>query len=242
MPHIVTPEEIADVETLGYEITNSAETCLKFLNGYFPGIHIGDYVKGLESLLSALTGAPITRELSWHESPPPMLFIQYHSEDSENELTGLAFSQALTRYDNEIIAELDYLRIPAAARRNGVSKRVLKLSVQQYEQIGVAKIKLEAALSNGGLVWAKAFFTASEPEEVKAILIKAEKELPPEQFKFVKRVYDNYYDQNPGGKSFPMVKWSQLSGMDQILTGSIWRGELDLNNSDILTKFKNYVA
>ncbi|WP_345213692.1 hypothetical protein [Mucilaginibacter gynuensis] len=127
-------------------------------------------------------------------------------------------------------------------RKKGISKILLNLNLQQYEVMGVSKIKLEAALSNGGLVWAKAFFVATEPEDVKIILVKAENELSAEQFKFVKRVYDNYYNQNPGGKAFPMSKWSQLAGMDQILQGSRWYGELDLSNSDILTKFKNYVA
>jgi len=240
--HIITNEEIERIKALGFETTGSTVPFVEFLNEYFPGFRIGEYLAALENLLGSLTQVRITKELSFHESPPPMLIIQYYSGDCEDDQTGLAFSQAFTRHGNEIVAELDYLRIPESARKKGLSKKVLNLNLQQYEAMGVAKIKLEAALSNGGLVWAKAFFSATEPEEVKTILIKAENKLTAEQFKFVERVYDNYYNQNPDGKAFPMNKWSQLAGMDQILQGSRWHGELDLNNSDILTKFKNYVA
>lgn len=240
--HIITEEELSIIESLGFEITGNSTQAAKFLNEHFAGFRIGEYLNALDDLLSPLTLVSIRGEFSFHEGPPPMLIIQYYSENNEDDQIGLAFSQAFTRYGNEIIAELDYLRIPVTARKKGVSKMLLNLNLQQYKAMGVSKIKLEAALSNGGLVWAKAFFVATEPEEVKAILTKAENGLPASQFKFVKRVYDNYYNEDPKGKAFPIVKWSQLAGMDQILQGSYWHGELDLNNSDILTKFKNYVA
>jgi len=240
--HTVTDQEIADVEALGFQITTGNISCAEFLNEQFPGFQLAEYLKAMDTLLSPLTPAEIEKELSYHESPPPMLIIQYFSKDHADDEKGLAFSQALLCQGNERIAELDFLRIPLNFRRQGVSKKLLNLNLQQYERMGVDKIRLEAALSNGGLVWAKAFFAAIDPKEVKAILDKAEKELTLNQFKFVKRVYDNYYKKFPDGNAFPIIKWSQLSGMDQILKGSRWHGELDLNNSEMLTKFKNYVA
>ena len=71
------------------------------------------------------------------------------SDDNEDDQLGLAFSQALTHHGNEIVAELDYLRLPVMERNKGVSKMLLNLNLQQYEAMGVSKIKLEAALSNG---------------------------------------------------------------------------------------------
>ncbi len=154
----------------------------------------------------------------------------------------MAFSQGIVKRDDKMIAELDFLRIPASARKQGIVKRLLNMCLQQYLFLGVDQIELEAALANGGLVWAKAFFTAKDAKEVRVILENAERKLTPEKFKFVKRVYDNYYNEHPEGTAFPIVKWSQLSGMNEILNGSRWHGELDLNNSEILSKFKHYVA
>jgi len=107
--------------------------------------------------------------------------------------------------------------------------------------MGVDKIKVEAALDDGGYVWAKTLFAASVPEEVTAILTKASSEMHPAQFKFVKRIYDNYYGKHPDGRAFPMNKWAELPGMEQILRGSYWHGEIDLNNNELLAKFIDYV-
>jgi len=102
--------------------------------------------------------------------------------------------------------------------------KLLNLSLQQYLHLSVDEILLEAALADGGYVWAKAFFMVTVPSEVKAILDEAEKCLTPGQFKFVKRVFDNYYSLDPEGKAFPMVKWSRLAGMDTILRKSRCHG------------------
>jgi hypothetical protein len=150
--------------------------------------------------------------------------------------------KAFIRYPDELVADHDFFRIPLAKRHQGIGKQMLNISLQQYLRLGVDKIRLTAGLANGGYVWAKAFFAATVPAEVKTILDLAEKKLPPLQFKFVKRIYDNYYNNYPGGKDFPMVKWSNLPGMDVILSEREWHGKLDLNNPDVLTKFKYYVA
>lgn len=240
--HIIYDDEIAEVEALGFTITSGKIPAAEFLNQHFAGLRLKDYLKGINDLLGPLTAVTTVKEFAYFESPPQMVVIQYYSEDEENDQTGLAFSQAIIKRDDEMVAELDFLRIPATFRNQGIAKRLLNLCLQQYSILGVDKIRLLAALTNGGLVWAKAFFVAIHPEEVKLILESAEKRLTAGQFMFVKRIYDNYYNQYPFGKAFPMVKWSQLSAMAEILNGSHWHGELDLNNSQILAKFKNYVA
>lgn len=241
-PHIVTAEDIAEVEAMGFNITSDKTPLKDFLLNYFPGINLKEYLKGIDELLTPLTQASIEKELAYFEEPPPMVIIQFYSQDEGDDQTGLALSRTLIRRDDELIAEHDFFRIPAAARQQGVGKKMLELSLQQYLRLGVDKIVLEAALADGGYVWAKAFFTATDPTEVKVILDEAEKSLTPGQFKFVKRVYDNYYSLYPDGKAFPMVKWSRLGGMETILRKSRWHGEIDLNNSELLAKFKYYVA
>ncbi len=241
-PHLVSKSEITEIESKGFEITGGNISFHDFINEHFSGFGLGDYIKAIDNLLGPLTQTRIEKQLAFFETPPPMLLMQYFSDDFSDDKNGLALSQALVKHDDQLVAELDYLRIPMAARKRGITKQLLNINLQQYLLLGVDKIKLEAALENGGLVWAKAFFTATEPVEVKSILDKAEQLLSPLQFKYVKRVYDNYYEQYPDGKAFPMVKWSELDGMDAVLTGSRWHGEIDLNNSSILTKFRNYVA
>jgi hypothetical protein len=240
--HIVTNEEIAEIEALGFAITSGKTPLTKVLQEYFPGFQLGEYLKSIDDLLSPLTEVKIEKELVYFEGDAPMLLLQYFSEDEADDETGLGLSRAFIHYPDELVVDHDFFRIPLVARQQGIGKQMLNISLQQYLRLGVDKIRLRAGLANGSYVWAKAFFSATKPLEVKTILNLAEKKLTPAQFKFVKRVYDNYYDNHPDGKTFPMVKWSDLPGMDVILSESEWHGELDLNNSAILTKFKYYVA
>ncbi|GAA4337796.1 hypothetical protein GCM10023149_47440 [Mucilaginibacter gynuensis] len=92
VPHIITNEEIERINALGFEITGSTAPLVDFLNEYFAGFHIGEYLAALENLLGSLTQVTTTKELSFHESPPPMLIIQYYSDDNEDDQLGLAFS------------------------------------------------------------------------------------------------------------------------------------------------------
>ena len=240
---IVTREEIAAVEKSGFHITAGKVPCHKFINDHFAGLHLKTYLQEIDDLIVPLSEANLEKEFSYFDQyPPPMIIIQYCSNDHANDKTGLALSLTFIRQNDQIIADIDFLRLPLSARGKGIAKQFLKLSMEQYEYLGVNKIRLEAALENGGLFWAKAFFVATEQNEVKAILDRAEHALPKTQFGFVKRIYDNYYFSHPNGKAFPMSKWSQIPGMDKVLTGSYWHGELDLNNSDLLAKFKEYVA
>ncbi|WP_158288401.1 GNAT family N-acetyltransferase [Mucilaginibacter psychrotolerans] len=238
----MTAEDIAEVEAIGFNITSGKKPLKDFLLAYFPGFDLREYLKEIGELLTPLTQAKIEKELAYFEEPPPMIIVQFYSEDEGDDETGLALSRAFIRHDDELIAEHDFFRIPETARGQGIGKKMLNLSLQQYLRLGVDKIVLEAALADGSYVWAKAFFTATVPTEVKMILDEAEKCLSPAQFKFVKRVYDNYYSKYPNGKAFPMVKWSRLEGMETILRKSRWHGEIDLNNSELLAKFKYYVA
>lgn len=240
--HIITKKEITQVRMLGFEITSGTKSPEDFLNEYFRGLELLRFLQNIDQLLSPLVNTSIIKEFAYFESKPQMIMIQYYSEDHENEDIGVALSRTFIKNENELILEHDFFRLPLKSRKSGIGKQILSYSLQQCLLMHVDKIKVRAALENGGYVWAKAFFAATESIEVKKILDRAKRELKPGLFKAVKRIYDNYYLKNPNGRDFPMVKWSELPGMDVILSKSNWHGEIDLNNLELLTKFKNYVA
>lgn len=57
----------------------------------------------------------------------------------------------------------------------------------------------------------------------------------------VEQIYVKYYKDNPAGTDFPMILWALLPGMKEVLRGSDWRGELDLQNPEQFRNFSNYV-
>jgi hypothetical protein len=201
-----------------------------------------EYLEDIDSLLGPLALPPITKDLYYFELEPQMVIVQYSSANCNDVRQGLALSRTFIKKQDELIVEHDFFRIPLANRNLGIGKSLLRFSLEYYINMDVDKIKVEAALDDGGYVWARALFAATEPAEVTAILTKASGELPPSRFKFVKRIYNNYYDKHPGGRAFPMNKWAELPGMEQILRGCHWHGEIDLNNNELLANFINYVG
>jgi hypothetical protein len=242
-PYIVTDAELLNVTSVGYSITlTDDKSPAEFLKAYFPGLQLFQFLKEIDDLLSPLVTTRIYKEIGFFDEDPVTLLIQYYSEDHDDIVTGLALSRAFIKNGDEFVAEHDFFRIPTVGRKKGIGKKMLFYCLQQYLLMGIDKIKVYAALENGGYVWAKAFFAATDQAEVKVILDKATSALKAEEFWPVKRIYDNYYSKNPGGKNFPMVKWSDLPGMEAVLSKSHWHGEIDLNNTELLTKFKNYVS
>ena len=107
--------------------------------------------------------------------------------------------------------------------------------------MGVGQINVHAALTDGGYVWAKHFFTATKKDEVSQILEVAEKRLRGSQFSMVKRIFDNYYYKHPNGMDFPINKWAEIPFMKEILRGTSWHGSIDLNNTEQFNNFISYV-
>ena len=96
-----------------------------------------------------------------------------------------------------------------------------------------------ASLEDGGLVWAKLYFMATDVNDVNIILAAARAQLPPKQFAIVERIYNNYYSKHPDGQSFPMIKWAELPFMEAILRKSTWNGTVDLANPQ---EFSNFIT
>src|SRR5665213_1174553 len=130
--HIVTKKEVLEVEALGFNISSGKLPFDEFLNQHFPGLQLNEYLKGINDLLMPLTEAKVEKDLTYFEDSPPMLIMQYCSNDEEDAETGLALSQALIQENDQIVAEIDFFRIPATARKKGIAKKLLDLNLQQY--------------------------------------------------------------------------------------------------------------
>jgi len=184
----------------------------------------------------------LSKVISFKVTESCELIFQYYSEDYNDKQNGLMLSRTLIRDKNEITAIHDFFRIPGTSRNQGHGKTMLKIGLQQYLNVGVDLIKVHAALEDGGYVWAKAHFTGAKKSEMGLILASAKLMLKTEEFKKVKEVFDNYYNQEPNGKAFPINKWANMPEMETILRNSNWHGEINLNNQELLDNFRNYVT
>jgi|GEM_PF-956183 len=242
--HKVTEAEWKLCEKLGFVIDShsSKVSIVDFINSNFSGLELLVFLTNIDELLKPMTAKQVYKVVSFSDKEPHEFIVQYFSEDHDDDLNGLALSRTLVKGKTSKQAIHDFFRIPFGSRNQGHGKTILGYCLQQYLNMGVDIIKVHASLADGGYVWAKAHFTATNKSEVSLILAKAKLSLTDIQFQDVKAVYNNYYSQNPDGKAFPINKWSNMDGMDKILRQSDWHGEVDLNNQELLTKFKNYVT
>ena len=166
-----------------------------------------------------------------------MLYENKHTKVSE----ALIFDREFFKSAKGIEINHSYCVIPLAHQGKGLVKTIFQSSLQEYLNMGAKRINVEAGLTVGGHIWAKHGFVALNPSEVQVILDDAKKRLKPAEFIPVKRIFDKYYTDNPGGKAFPMVLWAKIDFMKDILRGSDWHGEVDLKNKEQFTNFMEYV-
>jgi hypothetical protein len=242
--HIFTASEWAECVLVGYQnypISGSG-SIVNFINVNFPGLDLLTWLTAIDNLLKEMTAKRLYKVVGFDDNDPFRLIIEYYSEDYDDKVNGLAFRRTITKDKLIKTAVHDFFRIPLSQRMKGHGKTMLAYGLQQYLNIGIDTIKVHASLADGGFVWARAYFQAVSKSEMQLILADAQVSLPDEQFKPVKSVFDNYYNKNPNGKAFPINRWCNMDGMEKILRGADWHGEIDLNKKEILAKFKNYVT
>ncbi len=135
----------------------------------------------------------------------------------------------------------EYFKLPEKFQGQGIIKPIFQNSLQQYVNMNLKRILLEAGLSKGGYVWATYGFVAVNRFEIDVILEKAEKRLDSQVYEDVKYIYDFYYDKEPQGKEFPIFLWSRLPGMKEVLYGAEWDGALNFSDSTQFTRFKKRI-
>jgi hypothetical protein len=240
--HIITAAEISAIKRLGYQMEGLEEGEEHFINTSFPNCDLFRLLSEIGNLLTSLGVGKIEKLITLSNTHPPTIEIFFWTLDYADKDTGLTLARTFTWEDEELIVKHDFFRLPRVHRGKGIARQVFGSFLQQYVNMGVRKIRVHAALEDGGYVWARNFFTADSKEEVTKILNSAESALMPGQFKAVKRIYENYYTKNADGESFPIQKWAELPFMKPVLRGSDWHGSIDLKNKEQFSKFVMYVV
>lgn len=238
--HIVTPAEIDDIKSLGYQMSGLNGNEAAFINQHFPNFDIRLLLKQIDDLFNPICEQATEKCILFYPDTPSLQFY-YVTDDYQDAELGLTFARKITLSSGEINIDNTFFRLPARARNKGIAKKVTAAALQQYLNMDARYIRVHASLTDGGFIWAKQHFTADLQEEMRIILDDAQSKLKPGEFEVAKRIYDNYYTKNIDGQSFPIVRWSGLPFMIPILRGSDWHGTIDLKNPLQLSNFMIYV-
>ncbi len=234
--------DIKTITSLGYQLFGIEKKHFKkFMNDYYPAFDLAKLLIEIEQLMAPQTVLPLTRMISVANED---LHLELYNEHNGNEDIALIFDRLFYRTSGSIYVNHNYLVFPAPARKKGLSKKVLKASLQQYISTRVKIVYVTAGLSGGAYVWAKYGFVAINKSEMNNILVRAKTMLTSEQYSAVQAVYNNYYRKHPAGDAFPIYQWADMNFMSNVLMDgkSQWDGRLDLENDKQLRRFEYYVS
>jgi hypothetical protein len=241
--HLTTEDELVSLEKLGYELNLGTKDAADFVNTHFPNLDLLNWYTKIEELFKGKATPPVNRSIEFSElKGNPTIRISFLDDKFDSTTEGLFLIRDLTKNGEKIQVEHTAFRLPGTARGQGLSKKIIAVSVQQYINMGIDHIRVSPGLTHGGLVWAKYDFRATDKNGITRILQEAYELLGDGmEFDMVKAVYDRYYQLNPNGERFPVIRWTEFDFMEEILMGSEWEGILDFKNEEQLINFMQYV-
>jgi len=240
--HQVTPAELAAVSALGFAIDHTSKLPAEdFIKLHFAGFDLLGFAQEIENHLQPISEDVIQRNIVLKDEVPPRIEFIYITVNIADADHRLLFKRTFTKETDSLNVNHDFLSLPQAARGKRLGRKILQICLQRYLAMGVKKVNVHAALETGGYEWTKAGFRATRPIEMVKILSDAKLTLNAVQYSFVEALYNDYYGSNPGGAAFPIMEWSGLPFMKEILKRNDWHGEIDLSNSEDLFNFSEYV-
>jgi GNAT superfamily N-acetyltransferase len=242
---MISEQDIEDVKALGYIVDVASPLAAQLLNSHFPGLDLAMLLAGIEELLDTHTKKPSHKRIVIDATPVPYFQILYLSDNYADKDTGLTMSRYFEYENGLLIVYHHYLVLPKSARGQGLGTRIMGLWFDQYVNMGVKEIRVHAGLKDGGAVWAKVGFKASEKYEMEDILQSARTMLAGSAaLQDVEAIFNNYYQKEPEGKAFPIEDWANIDEMLPVLKleTNNWHGRIDLTNQEELLNFKEYVG
>jgi hypothetical protein len=199
-PYKLTNKDTAAIVALGYCLHGiNQEVFSGFIQKNYPGFNLAHLLQEVEQLMVPHAQPPITRLIGVDGNS-----LQVRLENNfKGEDDALIFDRIFYKESGILKVKHEYLIFPVTARNQGLAKKVLKASLEQYLKMGIETIEVDAGLSAGAYVWARHGFTAVNPEDMKRILKRVRQQLTKEQYDIVEKIYSHYYKKNPAGNAFP---------------------------------------
>lgn len=241
-PYIFKGTDIDTILSLGYSFSGiDTKDFENFMNRNYLGFNLAQLLRQVEQLMAPHSATTLTRLISVDLKN---MHVELYNLYNGIEDAALIFDRIFYRESGYIIVMHEYLVLPVPARNQGLSKKILKASLQQYINMNVRMVYLTAGLSSGAYIWAKHGFTALHRTEMNNIMQRAKAKLTEQQYSAIQAVYNAYYDNLPKGDAFPIHQWADMEFMRFVLmdSESQWDGRLDLWNEKQLRKFEYYVS
>ncbi|TDO24213.1 hypothetical protein [Pedobacter duraquae] len=235
------PQDFYVLCVLGYVINLDHKQSAAYVNLHFPNLDLLKWMEILEKLILKEATPPVYKEITFSKYGALKIDVIIADHLYADDELGLALHRQLRKEGHKMIVEHKLFRVPSIARGNNLARKTFIPSIQQYINIDVDLLLVTTGLTDGGLVWARYHFEATEKRQMEVILAKGKRMLDGTKFAAIKKIFDTYYVLHPDGERFPIVRWANIPFMKDILLGTSWEGVIDFKNKDQLLNFIKYV-
>lgn len=170
--------------------------------------------------------------------------LSVYDENSFNLLfggNGFSLVRTFRKRNGAVEVHHDFFVINKKYQGKGLSKEVFRLYYNQYRQMGVRYITVEANIDVGGYTWARYGFSAKNMNEALNCISSCENiNVSKKADKFIKSWYkkQNFAPSEP----FPMRLLTEQPWGKELLLNSNWEGIIDLSDTASRKIFEQYLG
>ena len=127
--------------------------------------------------------------------------------------------------------------LPKELQGKGISKRVFREQISQYEKAGISRAYIHANIDVGGLCWAK-YGTLAEKEDIESIAEVAARggKITAEEHAMIKTYLSKFKEM------VPMQDLAYAPYGERLLLGTSWNGYIDLKDNAQLEYLHKYLG
>lgn len=135
-------------------------------------------------------------------------------------------------------------------QKEGIARRVQAATFKAFQDMGINKVVVDAALSRGGYAWARMGATPVHPEDAfDGIILKAAElyrrgKITKERFNQIAAIVDDGYDGNAKAMWDLADMRDDIDGLplgNRLLSGLDWQGAYDLTDPQTIERINRYI-
>lgn len=206
-----------------------------FNTGPMSGFNVVEFDKQWEQIMDEYHVLIKTKELSGMNNAT----LRYVGLTESGEEVELSRTFKFEKIDGKRVPVVyhNLFVLPEELQAKGISKRTFRNLISQYEQIGVSRAYIHAAVTKGAYVWGK-YGAIAEKQDILLIVERALKKSRISQIEFDEiNSYLSRFDE-----MIPMAPLSYAPYGKRLLLGESWYGYIDLADESELNYLHQYLG
>lgn len=218
------------LESLGYSVSGTEAEINSIMLGFDFQKFDSEFNKLAEKHLLPENIRVTKKGIQYHNNQVTMYFA-----DASNMNNFYLVRKFYIENDVKIVKH-DYLKLRDDVQGNGFTRELFKSLYEQYKNIGIQKIKVQANINVGGYAWARYGFAHQNRSDALNIFFRAKSLLTENEFSDFLTVFKKYENDTK-------LMWELASRKfgKKVFLGSNWYGYIDFRKPEMVKLFEDYL-